>query len=71
MGGACRRHDASFLSEFGNAPLRETRPAFFGGRRGERPNGKGGMQSRTIGAEGHPVCTSEALGARKIGEEAA
>lgn len=29
------------------------------------------MQSRTTAAEGHPVCTSEALGARKNGEEAA
>jgi len=29
------------------------------------------MPSRTTGAEGHPVCTSDALGARKIGEEAA
>jgi len=29
------------------------------------------VQSRTTAAEGHPVCTSEVLGARKIGEEAA
>jgi hypothetical protein len=37
----------------------------------ESPIVKRGSQSRTTGAEGHPVCTSEALRARKIGEEAA
>jgi hypothetical protein len=40
------------------------------GRQGRRPKQGGKSQSRTTGAEGHPVCTSEAR-ARKIGEAAA
>ena len=54
---------------FQSIPLRETRTAFLGGG-GESPNGQGGAGSRTFGAEGHPICTSEALRARKIGEAA-
>src|SRR4051812_756173 len=57
-------------SAIGNVPLRETRQR-FSAEGGRSPKGKGGVPSRTTGAEGHPVCTSEVLGARKIGEEAA
>jgi hypothetical protein len=35
--------------------------------RNKRKNGKGGTESRTAGREGLPGCTSEALGARKLG----
>jgi hypothetical protein len=52
-----------------DSPLRETRTAFFGGRGAKAQSGQGGAESRTFGVEGHPVCTSDALGARKIGEE--
>jgi len=47
------------------------RNSVFRRKGGESPLVKGGSPSRTTGAEGHPVCTSEVLGARKIGEEAA
>ena len=47
------------------------RNSVFRRKGGESPIVKGGSSSRTTGAEGHPVCTSEVLGARKIGEEAA
>ena len=52
-------------------PLTRNAPSVFRRKGGESPNGQGGLQSRTTAAEGHPVCTSEALGARKIGEEVA
>ena len=64
--GACQA--ACFLLK---CPLTRNANSVFRRKGGESPNGKGGVQSRTTGAEGHPVCTSEALRARKIGEEAA
>ena len=54
-----------------DSPFRETRTAFFGGRGARAQSGQGGAESRTFGTEGHPVCTSEALRTRKIGEGAA
>ena len=51
-----------------NPPPRNANSVFR--RKGERKpiDVRGGVPSRTNGAEGHPVCTSEALQARKIGE---
>lgn len=51
-------------------PLTRNANSVFRRKGGESPKGQGGVQSRTTGTEGHPVCTSEAR-ARKIGEEAA
>ncbi len=51
-----------------NSPSAKTQQRFLA-EGGESQNGEGGAGSRTSGREGHPVCTSEALRARKIGED--
>lgn len=48
-----------------NVTVRNNAGAFFLAEGGDVAKEKG---SRTSGREGHPVCTSEARGARKIGE---
>ena len=65
-----QRKPARGVHIFQMNPLLRNANSFFQRKGGESLNGKGGVQSRTTGAEGHPVCTSEER-ARKIGEEAA
>ena len=65
------RRAPSAAKELEKSPcVKKRRHTLFWRRGDESPKSKGGGAVKDGGAEGHPVCTSEAR-ARKIGEEAA